>query len=50
MFMKAENKALLLPTIKLAIQNFFKHGADKEAAALAYFLVVCDFSRVYFYK
>lgn len=43
MFMKAENKALLLPTIKLAIQNFFKHGADKEAAALAYFLLFAIF-------
>ena len=34
---------VFIPTIKLAIQNFFKHGADKEAAALAYFLLFAIF-------
>lgn len=29
--------------VKLALKNFFKHGADKEAAALAYFLLFAIF-------
>jgi len=41
--MKKENKSVFIPTIKLAFKNFFKHGADKEAAALAYFLLFAIF-------
>lgn len=41
--MKKEKKSLFSTTIHLATQNFFKHGADKEAAALAYYLLFAIF-------
>lgn len=43
-----QKRALFKPTIKLLIRNFFEHEVDKNAAALAYYLMFALFPLLIF--